>query len=351
MRIAIRLLVVAFVLGEASSAMADVAMAWAVSPIYPGPSNVYPTTVRVVSDAQFNSHDGSGVIITNTSKGLYTVVFPKLSTGHADLGNVQVVSLGWGTREYCNIDDWHLTVRLPNVTAHVQCFASDGTLADSQFVIYYLRGTNSYMLNPDATSPKVASFYSHQNQDGAPIEISRIGIGYYKVKFHQTFSGTNGQAFATAYGSNNHCQVTDCLPDGTVSVGCFAPDGRDIDAAFAVSVGEHGGLPSAQAHYTRLWKFLSSSSTARPGDSEGTSLMGFDSRPDDVDFYFIDHGDVEPGPMWGASAVFVNSTFPGEYCKPAGWYLGEASKVFVNCFLYSGQTGVAPYVEQLITSP
>jgi hypothetical protein len=182
--------------------------------------------------------------IVRLDTGTYRVTVPGLSY----YGNVQVTAYGTGA-EMCKVAGW--TQSGSDTLVDVRCFGALGVSADSQFTMFFHKGTPStgytggYALANDPVSASytppaglTALFNSSGSCYSGPWISAghRAGTGAYFVKYPQE-GALFSTALATAYGyGNEYCKVAGWWqsgPDTEVDVQCYDYLGNPVDTKFS----------------------------------------------------------------------------------------------------------------------
>jgi hypothetical protein len=154
-------------------------------------------------------------------------------------GHVQVNAVGTNNT-YCNVYNWG-TSGSPNLFVDVRCYTRTGAPADTKFIVLFLL-PSEHLAYAWGDKPTISSYsplaaYSSNPALGA-ITIARVAAGVYDVAWAGADSEIidEGNAQATAYGSNAQCRVTSSYAS-FARVLCFAPSGTPMDTRFTVLFG------------------------------------------------------------------------------------------------------------------
>jgi hypothetical protein len=204
----------------------------------------------------YNSRVGVGPsFIKRVSIGQYQAELPSMEIrpGEVDKGGVVLVTgYGYGP-ERCKVVSWYPPIDIdPNtILAHVNCFAPDGTPADSHFALSFMRepGTLGIEKNSDrkeafymwGDAPPVPDpYYMSDSYGQANASLEQPKTGTYIVHLSGLKSSNTTNVQITAYGPDNaYCNVKkwdkDSAGDGTdVVVECFNNAGNPADSKFTM---------------------------------------------------------------------------------------------------------------------
>jgi hypothetical protein len=208
-----------------------------------------PGTISLSSGYSFNSQ-GATNTATRVGTGDYRVTLPRLDAGG---GTLQVTSFFGGSKR-CKALSWNTVIG--GLQAAVRCFNPNGTPADSQFTMSYVRrsgtmpngGGYAYANQPSSLSYNPPADFSW-NSSGQAITITRpagtAGAGIYTVRFAgQSFGQSTVQVTAMGSGTN-YCKVNGWFTE-TVGVRCFTSSGTPSDTQFTLLVSPQSpvGAPS-----------------------------------------------------------------------------------------------------------
>jgi hypothetical protein len=219
---------------------------WAFAPVS---ASYTATSVR-----SWNS-TGSPITIQRRAAGEYSVTFG----GQNFVGGTAEVSAVGMDSDYCEVGGWGPSGNDQEV--NVNCFATDGTPADSQFALLFSKGspngsasyTYAWASNPWSTTNYVPSTTYQSGAIAAcpseptpaPVNITPLSTGVYSVNFPgMFFSNTVGglnmsNVKVSAYGwSGEYCSVSGwsgTTANASATVVCFDASGNPVDSYFTVT--------------------------------------------------------------------------------------------------------------------
>lgn len=313
-----------------------------------------PTVASYTPSAgfRFNSRGGA-VSIARASTGIYTVTFANL--GNAGGGDVQVVAYGTNNR-HCKIGGW---AGGTDLSINVNCYAIDGTRADSQFNVLYFTealnrapsdaGRTAYLWANSAGSASYnpTASYSY-NDTGGTNHITRISTGTYDVRA-PGMTRSFGTVMVTAYGSDAHrCNVASWQLSGgnlLARVRCFTAAGAIADSRFTFAYVDRR-LPGLRGDGTSIagayvWANLPASAGYTPSPNLSFNSVTADPAAQIVARRIATGSHEVDLPR--ALAVEPDSVFIVAYglqtghCKTGGWArLSGLTRLYVRCFNAAG---------------
>lgn len=291
---------------------------------------------------------GAGVTntVTHMATGEYLVAFPAI--GSVWSGNVQVSAYG--------TDNVRCKVRgaislWSAATVRVDCHAPNGALADSKFVVSYVRkgsptgvGEGAYLTTTDEGSG-VVPIINQWNSSGEPNSVERLSAGRYRVRMPgQLPRPRGGTVQVTAFGaSSDSCKVASWgtnLDAVTAEVRCFDTSGVASDSLFSLFyTPEHaaGGLSGGHA-----WaNDATTNQYSPPSFYEYTHKAGIGEIAASTTAYRTGTGAYQvryPALSTTGSTTLVTAYgTTADYCKLSGWSSsGTDSLVTIRCFNASG---------------
>jgi hypothetical protein len=210
---------------------------------------------------QRNSSGGRNTV-TRRGTGSYDVYFP----GLARFGTPTVTPYGVSS-ERCKVGSWGAAPRGRSGTVvNVRCTTRTGSPTNALFSITYAyavssSSTGAYLWS-NRPSPALGTAYtpniSYQfNSAGRPSTVTRVEPGWYEV--HLTgLTGDIETMTVVSTGTTSvgaYCNEYGGWPTAThivQYVGCFGPDGRPADSAFALTMLDSGNTmfgPVASSSY------------------------------------------------------------------------------------------------------
>ena len=317
----------------------------------------------------------SGYLPTYTSAGTgrVTVHFTDLVGSY---GNAQVSAVGSDSVR-CKVQGWYVDTA-GDRAVDVRCHNSAGTLANSDFAVYYQTAVSgswggAYLLVSNPTSLLGVSYsapsgYSY-NEFGGTNRVTRVSPGVYDNRL-PGHGQSDGLAHVTAYGTGSeYCNVSSLSADGNdriVRVRCFDTTGQPANAGYSLDY-KPLGLPGVGGTGAHAIANNSTTSSYRPSTWYSTGAC--QPVPRDVlatraangkyNMRFNSMAAADGGIIFTIAQVSGYGTGPG-YCKigrdsgTAQWWLPTGTtftdvEIGVRCYNDSGSLGNHQYVISFLT--
>jgi len=188
--------------------------------------------------------------ITRSGAGVYTVLFPGLDPQGAELGHVQVTPYGPSLLR-AKVGSW--SVSALGASIGVRVFDAAGNPANGRFTVSYNEvaapigetqgsGAHVWAGSPFTANYQPSAAYTDENgtnPSGDPIEVTRLGVGVYRVDLPTLEPSGSTTVQVTAYGGGNeYASVGGWASDGSggtqVTVRCYDNAGAPADEPFTV---------------------------------------------------------------------------------------------------------------------
>jgi hypothetical protein len=279
--------------------------------------------------------------------GRWQVRFPGIGSGAVP----QVVAMNTKPRR-CQITGFGRNAVKRYAWVNVACFRPGGIPADTRFVATTVRkGTSgdaarflglAYADQPTAPAP-YAPLVRRSSTNGA-VEVERLGVGRYLVRFGTTPDDLDSIALATAVSpalQPRACQATDwshAAGTETIVVDCQNDSGVAADSAFTVQFTIRGGLEGLlRGPNASLWNSTATSPTPwTPSASYDYSSADKASRITQLatGVYRVTLKGMPAG-----GAAIVNAYTDGLVCQLGAIRTsGTPQQVEVRCFIFNGTT-------------
>jgi hypothetical protein len=272
----------------------------------------YPTMAFLLADqpspafntpytpnSSFNSNGGTNTV-ERAGVGVYLAKLPNL--GDSVGGHVQVTAYGTGS-ERCKVGYWTL-IRGAIQVVEVQCFTSNGALADSRFAMTYVlncglignQGEAAYLWAEQPTSASYTPNEVYQfNTNPFKVDpigtITRSGVGVYSVQFLAP-ELVQGNVQVTAHGLGpEYCKVAywnylagvqvRCFQGGMDNNGVHKPVDTQFDVTFHnwVVMGKRAALSAVALSPRGVQGVRVSESSSWPYEAVNAAIACVSARP------------------------------------------------------------------------
>ena len=214
--------------------------------------NNFPTPVgSQTPSAGYSFSSGAGTMsVSSGSTGSYSLAYANFARAGAETEAVFVTSYGGS---YCTVSGWGSEI------ANINCFASSGSLANSDFDFLVVGsatfgGRFAYAW-ANTTSPSVPyqpHYLYRFSSSNQPITITKMATGIYSVLFAgqgRVLSTDREALMVSAYGGTAvSCQSSNWITTGadlTATIYCFSAAGAATDQQFDIAL---VSLPRAGAN-------------------------------------------------------------------------------------------------------